>query len=214
MSLQQEIYADIDWRMSELALLKTIPLRLNFLPDQNKNIIKYLVPAIYAIWEGFIKHCFLQYVKILNSERIPIDNVHINILTHSLTSKKHMLLETPRNNFESKIKFICAYQEIIKQPLQIDPNIPSKSNVNSKVVNDILKRFNLKKLPSRYEEPLNKLLFFRNAIAHGDNAISVDMTIISQFSDLVMDLMIDIYGLIEEGYNNKTFEYHSPAQHL
>ena len=53
MSLQQEIYADIDWRMSELALLKTIPLRLNFLPDQNKNIIKYLVPAIYAIWEGF-----------------------------------------------------------------------------------------------------------------------------------------------------------------
>ncbi|MBK6345590.1 MAG: hypothetical protein IPF68_06575 [Bacteroidales bacterium] len=56
-----EILADIDWRVSELATLKSIPIRYSFRPEHKELQIKYTIPAIYAIWEGFVKSCFVIY---------------------------------------------------------------------------------------------------------------------------------------------------------
>ena len=44
--------------MSELASLKTIPLRYNLLSHHKEMLIKYTIPSIYALWEGFVKNSF------------------------------------------------------------------------------------------------------------------------------------------------------------
>ena len=57
----QEIMADIEWRLTELSSLKTIPIRYNFSVDHKHLHYKFSVPAIYSIWEGFVKNSLTGY---------------------------------------------------------------------------------------------------------------------------------------------------------
>jgi hypothetical protein len=66
----QEILADINWRVSELATIKSLPIKYSFRPDHKELQIKYSIPAIYAIWEGFVKNTFTIYSTHLNSLNI------------------------------------------------------------------------------------------------------------------------------------------------
>ncbi|GHT77614.1 hypothetical protein AGMMS50262_19090 [Bacteroidia bacterium] len=206
MSFIEEINIDIDWRMSELASLKTIPLRYNLLPEHKGLLIKYAVPSIYALWEGFVKNTFGFYIKEINKLQIPINEVHIDLLTHTLSSHDKLCLENPRINYKTKKEFILLYQTTISQPLRLTDKLPTKSNVNFDIINDILMRFNLKQLPkNEFNDRLNKLLNFRNKIAHGEKSISVKIEDIEIFSKLVNDLMVETLLRIESGYNSRTF---------
>lgn len=87
MTFKEEIIADINWRVSELASLKTIPFRYNITESHKNILIKYTMPSIYSLWEGFIKSSFQSYIRELNNLNIPIQNTHINLLTHTITTK-------------------------------------------------------------------------------------------------------------------------------
>lgn len=201
-----EINSDIQWRMSELASLKTIPLRYNLLSHHKEMLIKYTIPSIYALWEGFVKNSFELYVREINKLNIPIEEVHINVITHTLSSCEKLYLENPRMNFISKKEFVEFYQSKISKPLNITTKIPTKSNVDFIVINDILTRFNLTLLPKVFERKLNKLLKFRNSIAHGETSLPVKMEDVTFFSQLVNDLMVEIITRLDEGYKKLTFK--------
>ncbi|WP_418563440.1 MAE_28990/MAE_18760 family HEPN-like nuclease [Holdemanella biformis] len=201
-----EINSDIQWRMSELASLKTIPLRYNLLSHHKEMLIKYTIPSIYALWEGFVKNSFELYVREINKLNIPIEEVHINVITHTLSSCEKLYLENPRMNFISKKEFVEFYQSKISKPLNITTKIPTKSNVDFIVINDILTRFNLTLLPKVFERKLNKLLKFRNSIAHGETSLPVKMEDVTFFSQLVNDLMVEIITRLDEGYKKQTFK--------
>ena len=201
-----EINSDIQWRMSELASLKTIPLRYNLLSHHKEMLIKYTIPSIYALWEGFVKNSFELYVREINKLNIPIEEVHINVITHTLSSCEKLYLENPRMNFISKKEFVEFYQSKISKPLNITTKIPTKSNVDFIVINDILTRFNLTLLPKVFERKLNKLLKFRNSIAHGETSLPVKMEDVTFFSQLVNDFMVEIITRLDEGYKKQTFK--------
>lgn len=201
-----EINSDIQWRMSELASLKTIPLRYNLLSHHKEMLIKYTIPSIYALWEGFVKNSFELYVREINKLNIPIEEVHINVITHTLSSCEKLYLENPRMNFISKKEFVEFYQSKISKPLNITTKIPTKSNVDFIVINDILTRFNLTLLPKVFERKLNKLLKFRNSIAHGETSLPVKIEDVTFFSQLVNDLMVEIITRLDEGYKKQTFK--------
>lgn len=205
MSFIDEINSDIDWRVSELTSLKVIPLMYDLMPNHKLMLIKYAIPAIYALWEGYVKTCFELYIREINGLNIPIHDIHINVLTHTLSSCDKLYLENVRNSFVKKKEFIEYYQNKISQPLCIANKIPTKSNVDFDVINDILTRFNLELLPKIFESKIKKLLWFRNSIAHGEISLPVKMDNITEFSDLVSDLMVEILTRINDGYNNRTF---------
>lgn len=200
-----EINNDITWRMSELASLKTIPLRYRLSLEHKKLLIRYSVPSMYALWEGFVKNAFGLYIKEINNLEIPINDVHIDLLTHTLSSIDKLSLENPRMSYATKKEFIEFYQNTICQPLIITDKLPTKSNVDFDVINEILQRFNLEQLPKSFEKGLKKLLRFRNSIAHGDISIPVKMEDIEFFSKLIIDLMMDILLNIENGYTRRTY---------
>jgi hypothetical protein len=193
--------------MSELASFKTIPFRYSLSPENTELIIKYTVPAIYALWEGFVKNAFEFYIKEINNNNISVNDVHLNILVHFVSSHDKLRLENARLDFTKQKEFIECYHNKINQPICININRSlTKSNLNFDVTNDILIRFNLKTLPANeFNDRLNKLLHFRNKIAHGDKSISVTMNDIESFSKLVNDLMSEILLCIEDGHKNKTF---------
>lgn len=206
MTFREEIIADIDWRMSELASLKTIPLRYNMLLHHQEILVKYIVLALYALWEGFVKSCLQSYIRELNKLQLNISDVDLNVLTHALTCKDKLVLENPRVHFTKKKEFVKFYQEQISHPLLIDMKLPTKSNIDYKVLNELLLRFNLEGVPEEYDSKLKKLLRFRNTIAHGDNSIPVTFAEITEFSTLISDLMVVIYDKIEKGYNEQSFK--------
>lgn len=201
-----EIKADIDWRISELASLKTIPLRYKLIEDHKQILIKYAVLSLYAIWEGFVKKSFEVYAKKINSLELSVEETNINILTHALSIIDKLKLENSKNDFISKKNFVELYQETIKKPLFINFKIPTKSNINYEVMNNILLRFNLEPLPLKYKDEMNKLLMYRNSIAHGDFSLPVNMDIISNFSQLINDLMCEIIIYIKNGYDDATYK--------
>jgi hypothetical protein len=199
-----EIVADIEWRISELASLKSIPIRYSFRTDHKEIHIKYSVPAIYAIWEGFVKNCFVIYSNHLNSLQIKRTEISVPLLTHQIDSECDF--NNPRTGFESKQRLVSLIDNMLNDVITIKPSVPTESNVNFKVLNRILERFCIDKLDDKYESDLNKLLRYRNTIAHGENSLTVDMIHITQFISLIENLMLDIVINIERNEKNKTFK--------
>lgn len=205
MTFLTNILADIDWRVSELATLTTLPYRYKISDKHVESLLTYSVPAIYAIWEGYVRHCFIEYSTYLNSLSLSLIDVHENILTHAMTIEKAVALENPRTNFDSKKKYVTTILSKHQAKLNIPYEIPTKSNVNFAVINDILTRYNLEKLNQTYQSKLDKLLRFRNEFAHGERSIPVTKKDIEYFSNLVQDLMVEVFVRIEDGVNNHTY---------
>ena len=191
----QEIEADIDWRISELATLKSIPIQYSFRPNHKDIHLKYSIPAIYAIWEGFVKNCFTIYSNHLNSLSITRKDISPALLTHQIDSVCDF--NSPRQNFESKQKLVGMLDNLFNDIILIKPSVPTESNVNLKVLNRILERFCIPQVDSKYDKGLNKLLRFRNTIAHGENSIIVNMPHVIEFISLIENLMLDIIISIE-----------------
>jgi len=198
-----EIQDDIDWRISEISNLKTIPLRYNMLDEHKHTVALYSVPSFYAIWEGYIKTTFEILTRYLNSLDLPPKAIHLSVLTHAIDKKCNLSNEV--KNFSKQSKIVQSLNSFYSRSLHIEQGIPTKSNLNLKVANEILTRFNVEKLDSKYEKPLNRLLMFRNKISHGESSIIVSRNDIDNFSLLVVDLMMDVMLLIEKYINGKRF---------
>lgn len=206
MTFLKEISDDIDWRFGQLATIKSIPLMYPFSEDHKETYMRYAVASVYSVWEGFVRYCFTKYIITLNGLNIPTEDVCIELLTHTMTSDDKLTLENVRTHFDKKMEFVEYYNAKLKAPLSIGVKLPTKSNVNFEVINDILRRFNLLLLDKgKYEGGLNKLLRFRNDAAHGSCSIPVKMEDLSKFTRLVEDLMIEVYCAVEDGYNSRSY---------
>jgi hypothetical protein len=202
--LLAEIQEDINWRVSEISNIKTIPHRYNLLETHRKTLILYSVPSLYALWEGYVKNTFQLLTTYLNNLEIQPRSIHINILTHAIENECQ--LGNERKHFDKKIGLVESALNIYDTSLNIKQGIPTESNVNYKVVNKVLERFNIKFLDCKYEKPLNRLLLFRNKIAHGENSIQVNKQDIDDFSFLTENLMYDILILIEDYIKNESYK--------
>ncbi|MBI9055472.1 MAG: hypothetical protein JEY96_16740 [Bacteroidales bacterium] len=202
--LLAEIEEDINWRVSEIANIKTIPVRYNLLEAHKQTLTLYSVPSIYALWEGFLKNTFELLTNFINKIGLDSKTVHLNLLTHAIENK--CKLGNERKYFEKKLNLVEMFSEIYDSPLQIEQGIPTESNVNYKVTNKILERFNIQELDISFEKPLNRLLLFRNKIAHGENSIKVTRNDINEFSLLAENLMCEILILIESCLKNSDYK--------
>lgn len=199
-----EIVADIDWRIAELATLKTLPIKYSFHPDHKELHIKYSIPAIYAIWEGFVKSSFQIYSSHLNTLSLKRSEIAYPLLTHHVDSVCN--ISQPRKSFRSKQDFVNKILETVDEKVVLLPILPTESNINLKVLNKILERFCIQEINPKYQKDLDKLLMFRNKIAHGENAIRVTLVELTEFVKLIEDIMLDVALAIEESEASKTYQ--------
>lgn len=205
MTIQEEIFADIDWRNGELAELRVILHKAKLTPTQRTTYIRYIVPAIYALWEGFIKNSLELYCKEIHKSGVPITSLHENLLTHAIISNDKLALDRARTQFETQRDFSLYVCEYIGKPFPAVCKLPTKSNVNSEVLYDLLNRFNLGAIDQKLGKVLDKLLTFRNTIAHGDNSIPVKEENINEFTQLIQKLMVIVFDKIDYAVTHKTY---------
>lgn len=200
----KEILTDIDWRFSELSIIKTLPYKYSFSEEHRNILIKYSIPSIYSVWEGFINSSFHQYIGFLNDQKLSPQNCNINLLTHHFDNECQ--LNNPRTNFEKKVKLVRIINSISENTIIFSYKLPTESNISFRVANKMLQRFNIEQLPKdKYETPLNRLLLFRNKIAHGENSILVQPDDMRDFSFLVLELMQEIFIRIEDSIKGNKY---------
>jgi predicted transcriptional regulator len=187
--LEEKLLYEVDWRTNELSTLRTIPLLCNCTDKQIEIIEKYSVVAIYSLWEGFVVESFTTYIRELNNLKLTGDKLNLNIITHDIDIKYDLTSE--RKHFEKKRKFVSEVHKYVKSSVIITTKIPTESNVNYKVICKILDHFYLEKLPEKeFKKKLDKLLFVRNKVAHGEHSIPVNRDMIQEFTYTVIGTML------------------------
>jgi hypothetical protein len=199
----EEILDDIDWRVAELATIKSIPFKYGFNENHRTVHIKYSVPAIYSIWEGFVKAAFISYLTHLSKLKIKRNDISLNLLTHYIDCC--CKLHNPRQNFDTKRKVVQELDILFVDTIELIPEVPTESNVNFKVLKGLLTRFCIDVVDGKYEKGLDRLLFFRNKIAHGENALRVEIKDVNDFIKLVEDLMLDVVINIQSCESKRTY---------
>lgn len=201
--LREELEVEIEWRIGEISILKSVPLTLS-LVNRRKILQKYSIPAFYALWEGFVVAAFEIYTKKINELQLCMDTIHPCILTHDIDMKNS--LKDGRVNFVKQIEYVTEFKNYFSSNLNIIGKVPTKSNVKYKTINNILSRFNLDKFDkSTYEFKFKKLLMYRNDIAHGENSLNVDGVIVQEMSDAVIQFMDELSNILVKGFTDKTY---------
>lgn len=188
---------------SEIAKLKKIILKLRDKSEDRLLISKYAIPAFYSIWEGFFVRSLTQYIDYINSLRLKIDEYKDVILAHNLDVTFN--LNDNRISFEQKKKFSINLYDYYSNSILINRKILTEANVNFKVANTMFKRLCLDELDECRKNELNKLLMYRNNIAHGECSVPIDNTIIDELSETVINCIYDTKLIILKGINSNSF---------
>ncbi len=190
---------------------KTVHLRYSMLPEHRQFLLRQSILGIYAEWEGFIKKSIALYLQEINKEHIPFSRLHdyyISYQTDNIAKFK-----SPKTDFGTIAKLSRNLYDMYQGPVVFNTGVNTESNANLKVANSILKKLCLECLSSEYEVPLNKLLKFRNSIAHGDEGIPVRQNDVDSFTLLVQNLATDFVLSVNEGFQSKVYLSHNNAMH-
>ncbi len=203
-SLNKALNEQVEWRISEITSLKTIPY-MNNISDYNREILmRYSVPAFYALWEGYVVVSIQEYLNMINSLDLSYDEIHPKLIAHDIDMKHD--LKNGRVNLKPRVDFCLEMRLYFSKNVNISTKVPTKSNVSFKTVNHILDSLNLEILSKqKYEYPLKQLIKYRNDIAHGENSLKVDDEIIFRLSSTIiscMDAFTDsiMDGVLKESY--------------
>jgi HEPN superfamily RiboL-PSP-like protein len=214
MLLFEEISEDIVWRNEQLLIAKTLPHIYNYSNSHKEFLIKYSIPTIYAVWEGFVQKAFQIYVRELNKLGLSKNDFCLNILTHSVDSTFPQLKEYPIE-FDKRAKFIFRLDNYFDGDFRISSIIKTESNVELEMINKILHRFNLKPLPKHpYKQQLSDLLKYRNRISHGDNSLIISRDNIDDFKKRIDDFVLLVENLMQEVFQRISEGYNTDKSHL
>lgn len=200
-----EIESDVTWRVNEISTIRTLVYRYSLKENDEKLIIRSSIPMLYAIWEGYMVKVFTVLSGFINRSYTNWGDVNENISAFAFNEKiKDLSISA---SLVKKRKKVSDLRDFMLGNVDFSFNAPTKSNINLEVANNILAIFNIPEIDKRYKNRVNKLLKFRNSIAHGDNSYPADKLLIEEFSFLIIDLIYEVYLKIEFHVSNGCTEY-------
>ena len=97
-------------------------------------------------------------------------------------------------------------QDINNNDKTIEFNDKAIQNINSDRLNKLLKELNFNVIEDRrIKDELNKLLKYRNGIAHGENSYRVEEDILMEFIDTIIRTMDYVSDIICNGFDSKNY---------
>lgn len=174
-NLIDEIQAENNWRDGELATFKVNPQKVD-----NSLWNRMCLPMIYAHWEGYVVSSLKLLIGHLNSLKLSPSEVPTNLIVLGLGTKYNSL--SGKQSFDQKIVFTDSFIEIFKQAIKFQKDIDTKSNLNGNVLKELCAvfGFNFNAFKDVIGD-IEKIVMFRNRIAHGENSILPDSENIEKY---------------------------------
>lgn len=219
--LWEEIEAEQTWRTDEIRFLQN-QLELIADEDDKDRFRRAVILMLYAHFEGFCKFSFDLYITAINEEGILCKDANFSIVAGSL-SDLFKALRNPdskstvfRNSLpdDSKLHiyarnrdFIESSSEYENQVVSIpDDYVDTESNLKPVVL-----RKNLYKLGFPHdlfqdvEGLINKLLNFRNKIAHGAMKDGIKEEAYDELKVATFQIMNEVKSRVMKGLTDKQY---------
>ncbi|MBT9098976.1 hypothetical protein KFZ76_14815 [Methylovulum psychrotolerans] len=209
--LEQEIKSDIEERQRLMLQIKTLYLRYEFNEKDEELFLTYSIPAVYALWEGFVQTTFRTYIQQLNALMLTVDTVCEAILIHHIESKFPQFREYPTHTNKKMAFFGHLNAFYTSKSVEIRADVNTESNVGFDVLNRLLRAFNLEPIQEyplpRYSvaRELTTLLRIRNAVAHGNHSVAVGRDYLNDAIKLVEILMDLVLESVLQGFSSKSY---------
>ncbi|WP_457933789.1 hypothetical protein LOS73_12885 [Pseudoalteromonas sp. SCSIO 43210] len=163
--LVEEIQEENKWRDGELAIFKQNPLNVD-----TKLWNRMCLPMIYAHWEGYVVNSLKLLIGYLNDLELLPTEVSTKFVVLGLGNRYNSL--SGKQSFEQKIEFTEKFKELFQKALKFKKDIDTKSNLNSKVLNELCSVFGFNYISFKgVTSDIDRIVTFRNRIAHGENSI-------------------------------------------
>ncbi|MBP5786360.1 MAG: hypothetical protein J6Y19_00860 [Kiritimatiellae bacterium] len=203
-SFLSQCQEDIHWRTQEIALIRKATVLMGASEETREVLRRYSVPALYAVWEGFVVTALSEFAIRLNKKHLLLRRVHYNIARRDAWDRFNLSsLPLDREKQASILSQMCRY---FQGHLELKTEIHTNSNVDYKELSRLMTSFGVA-VPdeTHYKWRLAKFLNIRCCIAHGNNKLSITEEIIKEFADLVTELMGDIVEILDGALKNKVY---------
>ena len=201
----EELEKERDWRVGEFRRIKNIYLHIKEDERYNTTYSTMCIPIIYAHWEGFCVTSFRIVINYINNQQLSYEKIINSLFTYSHSTTYDYL--KGKQGFQQRCKFSTRFlSSISTAPIEIGQKIDTKSNLKFKILVELLSIFSVPSTNfSKYERDLNKLVEVRNHIAHGENSIVVDESMIQDFTDTTISLIDEIILMFSDYLTNKKY---------
>lgn len=196
MSPLEQITRDLDWRESELGILKILLKRPDNSARQTDVLLRAAWALLYAHYEGYFKFCLGLYFDEL-AKRIPKCRLLPGATRAFALRKKLKELRT-----QPEQEFLRGIEGFEVSSLDCSPTFPevdTQSNLWPNILCELLVCADINpEMVSKYEAQLKTLVSRRNDIAHGQRSFIREVEYYLTFDDAVHNIMYDFAFAIDE----------------
>ena len=185
-----EIGRDLDWRESELALLR-IMLSNDSVTDRQKLVLFRAGWALlYAHFEGFCKFCLTVYYDSL--QKLLLKNRQLSIATQafSLNNELKLIRNLPAVDL---ITNILKFQDEVMEKCVSFPDVDTESNLWPDTLRQLLDDADISiESLEAHNRTLATLVSRRNKIAHGEKDMITEYSYYIRFEEAAKAVMYDL----------------------
>ncbi|WP_185234717.1 MAE_28990/MAE_18760 family HEPN-like nuclease [Teredinibacter franksiae] len=194
-----EIQEDNNWRDGELAKFKINPHKV----DQ-QLWDRMCIPMIYAHWEGFFVSSLRVLMGHLNKLQLKPSDVDVKLIVIGLGKTYNSL--SGKQSFDQKVDFTDKFIVIFENVIKFKKDIDTKSNLNSKVLKELCNMFgfNFEKFKDVISD-IDRIVTFRNKIAHGENSILPETESIEKYISSVAEATDIFMQEIDQFLSNESY---------
>ena len=197
-------HKDVRWRTQEIALIRKSTALLGISDGLRIVLLRYAVPALYAVWEGFVTFVLSECAKKINGKRILVRHINVSIVRYDMW-EKFQIANLPTYT-DKQVKALVGFYSYFRGRLKLSTDIRTNSNVDFNELKRLLGHYAaVIDDDDKYEERLSKFLNYRNCIAHGNKDISVNDELIQEFSGLILQLMDKVVECLDDVFRMKRY---------
>ncbi|MEA5418957.1 MAE_28990/MAE_18760 family HEPN-like nuclease [Spirulina sp. CCNP1310] len=202
-SLEELLFSSYSDLENKMVQCKTLHRKYNLTPEHRDFFVQQSVLSIYAAWEGFLRNSLEFYLQQLT--RLQLDYAELSDTYLTYQTDKICNFSQSKSQYKSVKKLSVQLHQMYLNKVNFESKINLQSNASWKNTNSVLEKLNLKSIEQEYKIKLDKLLTFRNSIAHGENGIPVNQDNLDEFTILVQDLAVQVINAIIEGFNTQVY---------
>lgn len=189
------INADLDWREKELGAFKIFLGSRSIHKGQRNTLLRAAWALLYAHYEGYARFCLSIFYGEVSERLSSCARLPVSTKARSLSSTLRRLRSLPDSDLLLEIENFN--QHIDRKPHF--PDVDLKSNLWPEILVRFLEEADISSQTVRkHESKLRTLVARRNAIAHGERDMILDIKYFHGFEEAVYDVMYDLTLQIEE----------------